>query len=226
MSEPVFELLSAGKRFGPVPALAGVSLTGGPGERVALRGPNGSGKSTLLKLLAGLLVADTGVVRVLGAPPATAPRVRARIGFCTGDERSLLPRLSAAENLRFFGALYGLAGADLRARIDAVAGEVGLAAELARPAWSLSSGGRAKLLLARALLHSPRLILVDESTHALDAAATSTLRARLCERAAAGACLVFVTHREEEARAIATRTVELARGRVVPGAAAVRGGVA
>ena len=221
----VFELASAGKRFaagrampfGPrrLQALAGVTLSGAAGERIALRGANGSGKSTLLRLLAGLLSPDEGEVRVLGRRPDRSRRVRANIGLCTADERSLLARLTVAENLRFFGALYGLAGRDLTDRLGALTAELGLSDQLERPAFALSSGNRAKLLIARALLPAPRLVLLDEGTHALDEEATAHLRASLLERAEAGACLVLATHSSEEAAAIATRTVELAAGRVV-----------
>jgi ABC-type multidrug transport system ATPase subunit/ABC-type polysaccharide/polyol phosphate export permease len=209
-----FELSQVTKTFSGATALAGVTLSAAAGERIALLGPNGSGKSTLLRLLASLLSPDGGTVRVLGGEPSSDSQVRAGIGLCTGDERSLLLRLSPRENLRFFGALYGLGGAELRRRIDALAAELGLAGQLDRPAYTLSSGNRARLLLGRALLHEPRLILVDEGTHALDPEGAEGLRKTLRARCEAGACLVFVTHNEDEAKALATRTVRLEGGRV------------
>ncbi|MHB8416699.1 MAG: ATP-binding cassette domain-containing protein [Myxococcales bacterium] len=229
---PLFELAQAGKRFTgpwfgggpPAVALAGVDLSGEAGERIALLGPNGSGKSTLLRLLAGLLSPDVGSVRVLGDAPARSAAARAAVGLCTGDERSLLLRLSPRENLRFFGALYGLGGKDLARRIEAVAEELALA--LDEPAYRLSSGNRARLLVARALLHRPRLLLVDEGTHAVDPDAAGHLRDRLRARTEAGACLVLVTHNLEEARALATRMVKLAAGRIESDTAGPSRGVA
>ncbi len=222
----VFELSRATKAFSAglgrgssATALSDVSLTAAAGERIALLGPNGSGKSTLLRLLAGLLTPDGGAVRVLGGEPSNDPRSRAGIGLCTGDERSLLLRLSPRENLRFFGALYGLRGEELQRRIGALAAELGFADQLDRPAYALSSGNRARLLLGRALLHEPRLILVDEGTHALDPHGVEGLQRILRARSDAGACLVFVTHNAAEAAALATRTVRLEAGKVVAMAA-------
>lgn len=209
---PLFELRGAGKRFGQTAALAGIDFAAEAGERIALLGANGSGKSTLLRLLAGLLVPDAGEVLVLGQPPATSPETRGQIGLVTGDERSLLLRLSPRENLRFFGALEGLSGADLTARIEGLGEELGL--PLDAPAYRLSSGARARLLIARALLHRPRLLLVDEGTHAIDPEGAAALRERLRARCDEGACLVLVTHNLQEAAALGTRQVSLAGGRV------------
>ncbi|HUB09841.1 MAG TPA: ATP-binding cassette domain-containing protein [Myxococcales bacterium] len=221
----LFELAQVHKRFGggafggaAAVALAGVSLAGEAGERIALLGANGSGKSTLLRLLAGLLAPDEGTVRVAGEAPDRSAAARAAVGLCTGDERSLLLRLSARENLRFFGALYGLGGAELARRTEALAAELGLA--LDGPAYRLSSGNRARLLVARALLHEPRLILVDEGTHAVDPEAAAHLRERLRARTERGACLVLVTHNLAEAAELATRTVKLAAGKLAGDAAA------
>ncbi len=208
-----FELSGVEKRFGAAVALAGISLRGEPGERIALAGPNGSGKSTLLRLLAGLLTPEAGRVRVRGEDPARSGRARGAVGLSSGDERSLVLRLTPRENLRFFGALAGLARRELPAAIERTAEELGLSPSLDRPSYELSSGNRARLLLARALLHRPALVLLDESSHALDAAGASLLRAALARRTGEGACLVFATHDAAEAHALATRTVALEAGR-------------
>ena len=200
-----------------VPALVGLTLEGEPGERIALVGPNGSGKSTLLRLLAGLLTPDAGEVRALGERPDRSSRARRAIGLATGDERSLCLRLSTRENLRFFGALAGLSGSALASALEAVAAELGLADQLDRPAYALSSGNRARLLVARALLHGPQLLLLDEGTHALDADGAARLRALLAARCEEGLCLVFATHDATEAAALATRTVELRAGSLLGG---------
>jgi ABC-2 type transport system ATP-binding protein len=178
MLAPAFEVRRVSRGFAiggnEVRALSSVSLLGQPGDRIALTGANGSGKSTLLRLLAGLLLPDDGTVRVAGGDPVRKAAVRAQLGLCTGDERSLFLRLSARENLRFFGALYGRIPPE---RIDAVADALGFRASLDVPAHTLPSGLRARLLLARALLHLPRLLLLDESPHALDAEGRSGARA-------------------------------------------------
>jgi len=213
MLAPAFEVQGVSRGFAiggrAVPALSGVSLAGKAGDRIALTGSNGSGKSTLLRLLAGLLLPDAGTVRVAGADPVQRPAARAQLGLCTGDERSLFLRLSARENLRFFGALYGGVPAE---RIEAVAEALGFRLSLDVPAHTLPSGLRARLLLARALLHLPRLVLLDESTHALDADGRDRLQRLLRRESTGGACIVFVSHDPHEVAALATRKVELRAG--------------
>jgi ABC-2 type transport system ATP-binding protein len=220
MLAAAFEVQAVSRGFsigGPaLRALSRVSLVGRPGDRIALTGANGSGKSTLLRLLAGLLLPEEGTVRVAGGDPVREATARAQLGLCTGDERSLFLRLSGRENLRFFGALYGRIPPE---RIDAVADALGFRSSLDAPAHTLPSGLRARLLLARALLHLPRLLLLDESTHALDAEGRERLHHLLRRESTGGACVVFVSHDPHEVAALATRTVELRAGTLVPEAA-------
>jgi ABC-2 type transport system ATP-binding protein len=215
MSAPAFEVQGVARSFSTrgrvVAALSKITLAGYPGERLALTGSNGSGKSTLLRLLAGLLLPEAGTVRVADGDPARTARVRTSLGLCTGDERSLFLRLSARENLRFFAALYGAAAAE---RIDEVAEVLGFRSSLDVSANALSSGLRARLLLARAVLHRPRLLLIDESTHALDAEGRALLRSLLLRTTADGSCVVFVSHDPTEVAALATRRVTLREGAV------------
>jgi ABC-2 type transport system ATP-binding protein len=150
---------------------------------------------------------------VAGGDPVREPAARAQLGLCTGDERSLFLRLSARENLRFFGALYGRIPPE---RIDAVAEALGFRSSLDVPAHTLPSGLRARLLLARALLHLPRLVLLDESTHALDVEGRERLQNLLRRESAGGACVLFVSHDPHEVAALATRTVELRAGALAP----------
>src|SRR5690606_38536299 len=143
-------------------ALRGVDLTVEPGQAVALRGPNGAGKSTVLRVITGLVAPDSGVVQVFGEPPHAARRARRRIGFSSGDERSAVQRLSVRQNLEFFGALYGLGAREVKARIEAIAEELELGDFLERRVDECSAGMKSRLGWARALLHEPALIVLDE----------------------------------------------------------------
>ncbi|MHB1844992.1 MAG: ATP-binding cassette domain-containing protein [Deltaproteobacteria bacterium] len=210
----LFSLASVTKRFGANVALDALSVSGEAGERLALVGPNGSGKSTLLRLLAGLLTPDAGDVRVLGGRPDRSGAARAGIGLAAGDDRSLCLRLSPRENLRFFGTLAGLRGRALLDGIERIAEELGFSPLLDRPAYELSSGNRARLLLARALVHRPALVLLDESSHALDQDGREKLHALLARRTGEGACTIVATHDPWEAERLATRQVSLAHGRL------------
>ncbi len=198
-----------------VPALAGVSLRVPAGSVVGLIGPNGAGKTTLIKILAGMVRPDAGAVRVLGRPVGDATG-RARVGLVTADERSFYWRVSARENLRFFASLHGLARADARARIDALAERLDLGAVLGRPFRELSSGNRGRLALARGLLHQPRLLLLDEPARALDPGAARRLRRLLrglVEDDGLGA--LYATHDLAEVRRACDTVVLLDHGRVL-----------
>jgi ABC-type multidrug transport system ATPase subunit len=198
-------------------ALDGVSFAVEPGEVVVLLGPNGSGKTTTVKLLAGLVRPSSGAALVAGIDAAVAPeRAQAQIGYVTGDERSFYWRLDYRENLRFFAALQGLHGRAGQERIDEVAAALDLRGLERKPFRTLSSGQRARVAIARGLLHRPRALLLDEVTRTLDPGAAERLRRLVVDDLAGRERLgvLLTTHDLHEARAMASRVVLLVDGRV------------
>ena len=202
-------------RRGEVRAVDGVSFVAGDGTITGLLGPNGAGKTTLLRMLATLVVPDEGSATVDGLD-VTRNRyeVRRRIGVLS-DARGLYLRLTGRENIRYFGALQGLSGPALARRVDRLLDTLGIAAIADRPAHGYSQGERMKVAIARALVHDPAVILLDEPTNGLDIMSTRSLRALLSGLAAEGKCLLFSSHVMQEVAALCDRIVILGRGRVV-----------
>ncbi|MGH2993060.1 MAG: ABC transporter ATP-binding protein [Solirubrobacterales bacterium] len=205
------------KRFRTVQALDGVSLDVEPGEVVALLGPNGAGKSTLLRILATTVIPDSGSAMVGGNDVVEdAMAARRSLGVMIGDERSHYWRISGRRNLAFFAALAGIRRREAAARTERLLEVVGLSEAADRPVLGYSSGMRARLSLARALLPGPPLLLLDEPTRNLDPLAASRFReqaSRLAAERRTG--ILFATHDLHEAVAISTRILVLAAGRIV-----------
>ena len=211
------------RSFGRRRALTRVTLECHAGEVVALLGPNGSGKSTLLAIAATLLQPSSGTVHY-GQHTARSGGValRARIGLL-GHDLYVYPELSAAENLRFFAQLYSLP--NVEARVGAALTRAGLASRADEPVSGFSRGMRQRLALERALIHEPRLVLLDEPFTGLDDAATSALRERLTALRGLGAIVILTTHDLETIEGIADRAALLQAGRLVvlePGAGSLR----
>ena len=206
------------KAFGKrreVKAVDGVSFTAADGEITGLLGPNGAGKTTLLRMLATLVVPDGGTAHV-GDDDIVLHRtaVRRRIGVLS-DARGLYPRLTARENVRYYGQLHGLSGPMLDARIDELVTALGLAPLADRRTQGFSQGERMKVAIARALVHDPDTILLDEPTNGLDIMSTRALRDLLRGLRAQGKCLLFSSHVMQEVTALCDRIVILGHGRVV-----------
>lgn len=204
------------KRFGTVEALAGVSLEVRPGETLALLGPNGAGKSTLVRILATTVLADSGTASVGGFDVTDdAPEVRRSLGLALGDERSWYWRLTGRQNLSFFAVVYGWPRRHAEHRTRELLDLVGLTDAADRRFDGYSTGMRARLSLARALLPDPPVLLLDEPTRTLDPVAAAEFRqavtalAREEQRA-----VLFATHDLHEAASVSTRVVVLARGRI------------
>jgi heme ABC exporter ATP-binding subunit CcmA len=198
------------RSFGGLRVLRGVDLTVHPGEAVIVAGPNGAGKTTLLRLLAGLLRPEAGEVLVLGRPVRGGGEAgRRAVGFVS-HQSLLYDDLTLAQNFAFTARLYGIPmpGHVARAALDAA----GLAARADESPRRLSRGLAQRAAIARALLHRPRLLLLDEPFTALDAAAAGRLRADLGARLAEGHGIVVVTHRLGEMWRLATRVAVLADG--------------
>lgn len=209
--------LRAPWRRASVRALDGVSLQVRPGEIVALLGPNGSGKTTCVKLLAGMLLPTAGSALVAGVDAARdTERAQAQVGWVVADERSFEWRLSVRENLRFFAALHGVGGRVRADRIVMLAERLGIADLLDRPFRVLSAGQRARVAIARGLLHAPGALLLDEVTRTLDPGAAERLRRFVREELADGQGMgvLLTTHDLAEARALADRVVVLVDGTV------------
>jgi sodium transport system ATP-binding protein len=205
---------SFGKR-GEVHAVQGVTFTAADGAITGLLGPNGAGKTTVLRMLATLMIPDAGSARIDGMDVVRERyAVRERIGVLS-DARGLYPRLTARENVRYFGELYGLAGAALEARIEHLLDSLGLRELADRRTQGFSQGERMKVAIARALVHDPPNILLDEPTNGLDIMSVRALREQLRALRAAGKCLLFSSHVMQEVAALCDSIVVLAHGRVV-----------
>ena len=210
--ETVVEARGLVKEYGAVVAVDGIDLALGRGEFLTVFGPNGAGKSSLLKMLAGAMRATRGTVSIGGVPlDFSQGEWRQRVGMLS-HQGFLYPRLTAEENLRFYGKLFGLA--DLERRIQARLERVGLADRAGFAVYKLSHGMRQRLALARALLHDPDLVLLDEPYTGLDPAASSVLREVLKELRSSRRTVVMVTHNLTEGLALATRVAIQVRGRL------------
>jgi heme exporter protein A len=207
--EPVVAATRLEKRFGPVAALAGIDVEVERGQVLAVLGPNGAGKSTLLRVLAGLARPSAGDVHYGGG--ADRRRARAQVGYIA-HATFLYPMLSARENLLFAARLHGIA--EPAARADALLGEFGLATVAGRLAGGFSRGLAQRLAIARALVHDPALVLLDEPFTGLDPVSADRLAERIGALRAAGRALVLVTHDLARAAALADATRVLCDGRV------------
>jgi ABC-2 type transport system ATP-binding protein len=199
-------------------ALAGVSFEVGEGEALALLGANGAGKSTLLRIIATLLVPTSGHARVAGHDTVRQSRdVRRRLGYHAGTDHGFYARLTARENLLFFGQLNLLSRSAAAQRISQLAEQFQLGEALGRQVRTLSSGTVQRLSLARALLHRPSVLLLDEPTRSLDAFAAAEFRRFLkSEILSHGqASLLFASHTLPEVELLADRVAVIDQGRLL-----------
>ncbi len=213
---PGIVLAGVSKSYGGVEALRDVDLKVGPGQVHVLLGPNGAGKSTLIRILAAGLLPDSGRVEVAGIDAQADPRqARARIGLVLADERSFFWRLTGVQNLAFFAALHGFGRKQAIERSRQVLEQVGLAELADRRVDRYSTGMKASLALARALLDDPAVLLLDEPTRSLDPIATVAVRELVIDLARRkGTAVLFATHDLHEAAAVADTVSVLVRGAV------------
>jgi ABC-2 type transport system ATP-binding protein len=214
---PTAGLVAGGlvKRYGRSVALDGFGLSVSPGEIAGLVGHNGAGKSTFVEIVSGLTRPDAGRVSVAGIDALAHPRqARARLGVCP-QETALYPRLTVGEHLRLFGALAGLRGAALRRAVNGVAEQLCLTEVLGRPAGLLSGGQRKRSQAATALIAETPVLLLDEPTAGADPQTRQALLTVVCERAAAGAAVVYTTHYLPELEELGATLAVARAGRII-----------
>ena len=203
---------SGGKR---VVAVDGVTFTARDGEITGLLGPNGAGKTTTLRCLYTLMQPDRGRILVDGIDVASDPlAVRRNLGVLP-DARGLYKRLTARENIAYFGQLHGLDDATIRTRSDATIAALDMADFADRRTEGFSQGQRVKTAIARALIHDPKNVILDEPTNGLDVMATRAMRQFLNRLKGEGRCVLFSSHIMQEVAALCDRIVVIAKGRVV-----------
>lgn len=205
-----------GRHARTVRAVDGVAFSAADGRITGLLGPNGAGKTTTLRMVAALVQPDGGRVTVDGIEVAREPRrALARLGVLS-DARGLYPRLTARENIVYYGALHGMTGAAAAARADHLARVLDMQPLLDRRTEGFSQGERMKTALARALVHDPPNIVLDEPTNGLDVLATRALREALRRlRDDEGKCIVFSTHIMQEVERLCDHVVLVSHGRTV-----------
>ena len=203
------------KAFGEVKAVNGVSFAARDGEITGLLGPNGAGKTTTLRMLYTLMKPDSGNVLIDGLDVAhDAPAVRRRLGVLP-DARGLYKRLTARENIDYFARLQGLDTATRRSRSDALIAALDMSDIADRRTEGFSQGQRVKTAIARALVHDPRNVILDEPTNGLDVMATRAMRTFMRRLKDEGRCVLFSSHIMQEVAALCDRIVVIAHGRVV-----------
>jgi ABC-2 type transport system ATP-binding protein len=205
------------KAFGKTVAVDGLSLDVHAGEVFGLLGPNGAGKTTTISIATGLLAPDTGTVRIGTGPNAgspRAPRVRATLGVAP-QSIALYDELTGRENLSFFARLYGLTGPARRTAVDRCLGRVGLADRAADRVAGYSGGMKRRLNLAAALIHTPRLLFLDEPTAGVDPQSRHALIQIVAELKDMGVTIVYSTHYMEEAERMCDRIAIVDHGKVL-----------
>ncbi len=210
----MLQLRSVTKRYGALTALDGISLDLARGEFFGLLGPNGAGKSTTMSLIAGLRSPDAGTITLDGQPLTPANiAARAALGLVP-QNIALYDDLNADENLRIFGRLYGLRGAELRARIDEALEAVQLADRRRDPVKTYSGGMQRRLNLVAALLHRPKLLLCDEPTVGVDPQSRNAIFDFLEARNREGLTIIYSTHYMEEATRLCSRIGIIDHGKI------------
>lgn len=211
----MIEIADLHKRFGPLQAVAGLTLSAGNGRVTGLIGPNGAGKTTTFRIVSGLLRPDRGHVNVDGCDIVTMRQAaQSRLGILP-DERGLYPRLTARETVRYYGRLHGLSGPELEQRIDGLIASLGMSEFADRWVKGFSRGQALKVALARALVHRPANIILDEPTNGLDVISTRAVRRLIHEMRDAGACILVSSHVMSEVATLCDDLVIIAHGRTI-----------
>jgi len=203
------------KHFGPVMAVEDVSFTAADGTVTGLLGPNGAGKTTSLRMIYGLVKPDSGSIQVDGYNAVTDTlAAQARLGVLP-DQSGLYPRLTPREHIRYFGDLQSVPSDEIERRMEIWLEALDLKAVADRRVGGFSHGERSKVAMARALIHNPQNIVLDEPTNGLDVSSTRAVRDVIRRLKAENRCVLFSSHVMQEVSALCDRIVVIARGRVV-----------
>ncbi|HWS40484.1 MAG TPA: ATP-binding cassette domain-containing protein [Arenimonas sp.] len=202
-------------KTGPVHAVQGVSFTAHDGEITGLLGPNGAGKTTSLRMLYTLMTPDKGSISIDGFSTETQSYdVRTRLGVLP-DARGVYKRLTARENIAYFGRLHGMSDQLINERTVRLVKALGMEEFIDRQCEGFSQGQRTKTAIARALIHDPKNVILDEPTNGLDVMTTRGLREFLLQLKAEGRCVIFSSHIMQEVAALCDRIVVIAHGKVM-----------
>jgi len=211
----ILEVRNLRKAYGDLVAVKDVSFTVGDGQVFGLLGPNGAGKSTTMMMVCGLLTPDSGTILVNGEEMRPDHRELKRLLGVVPQDLAIYPELTARENLRFFGKLYGLSGARLKSRVDDALGRTGLTKRADDPAHEFSGGMKRRLNFGCALLHEPKLLILDEPTVGVDPQSRSHLLESVQQVAREGVAVIYASHYMEEVEEICRKVAIVDHGRVI-----------
>ncbi|MCP4046268.1 MAG: ATP-binding cassette domain-containing protein [Gammaproteobacteria bacterium] len=202
------------KSFGKVKAVRGISFKVHDGEITGLLGPNGAGKTTTLRMLYSLLPPDEGEIRIDGLDPTKDAMAIKRTLGVVPDSRGLYTRMSARENIAYYGKLHGMSGKDINTRIGELVETLDMADFIERRTEGFSQGQRVKVAIARAMVHKPQTVMLDEPSNGLDVMSTRALRRYVISLKEAGHSVILSTHIMQEVAALCDRIVIIANGRI------------
>jgi sodium transport system ATP-binding protein len=202
-------------KAGVVKAVDGVSFTARDGQITGLLGPNGAGKTTTMRMLYTLMTPETGRVLVDGHDATRDPTAVRRVLGVLPDARGIYKRFSARENVAYFGRLHGIDEATIKARTDALVSALDMADFADRRSEGYSQGQRTKTAIARAMVHDPKNVVLDEPTNGLDVMTTRAMRGYLQQLREEGRCVLFSSHIMQEVAALCDHIVVIAKGHVV-----------
>ena len=202
------------KSFGKVKAVRGISFEVQDGEITGLLGPNGAGKTTTLRMLYSLLPPDEGEIRIDGLDPTRdAMAIKQTLGVVP-DSRGLYTRMSARENISYYGKLHGMSARDISSRIEELVETLDMADFIERRTEGFSQGQRVKVAIARAMVHKPQTVLLDEPSNGLDVMSTRALRRYILSLKEAGHSVILSTHIMQEVAALCDRIIIIADGQI------------
>ena len=202
------------KSFGDVKAVKGISFDVNDGEITGLLGPNGAGKTTTLRMLYSLLPPDEGEIRIDGLDPTKDAMAIKRTLGVVPDSRGLYTRMSARENIAYYGQLHGMSRADINVRIEELTETLDMGDFIERRTEGFSQGQRVKVAIARAMIHKPQTVLLDEPSNGLDVMSTRALRRYILELKNAGHSVILSTHIMQEVAALCDRIIIIANGQI------------